>query len=86
VSSAPNLPPADTAQHSKAPFLGQFLWLIIASPFAFFWRKGPALETSLDFALLIIGMVFAWRITPGVELFIFGPFEAPTGTPAQPTR
>ncbi len=75
------LPQAATPGFSFFGFLRQFLWLTIASPFAFFWLKGPTLETSLNFVLLIIGMVFAWRITTGVELVIFGPFDAST----QPT-
>jgi len=63
-------------------FLGQFLGLTIASPFAFFWLKGLTLETALNFSLLFIGMVFAWRITSGVNLVIYGPFEVP----AQPAQ
>lgn len=57
-------------------FVGQFLRLTIASPFAFFWLKGLTLETSLNFSLLVLGMVLAWRLTSGVEFVIFGPFDA----------
>lgn len=58
-------------------FLGQFLGLTIASPFAFFWLNGVTLETALNFGLLVIGMVFAWRLTSGVPLVIYGPFDVP---------
>jgi hypothetical protein len=57
-------------------FVGQFLRLTIASPFAFFWLKGLTLDTSLNFSLLVLGMVLAWRLTSGVEFVIFGPFDA----------
>ncbi len=36
----------------------------------------------INLAVLILGILFSWRITAGVNLVIFGPFEAP----AEPTR
>jgi hypothetical protein len=78
------VPQAATPGFTFWGFLGQFLGLTIASPFAFFWVQGLTLETALNFLLLIIGMVFAWRLTSGVEFVIFGPFE--TASIANPLK
>ncbi len=75
--SKPNVPPPNFFA-----FLRQMLWLTIGSPFALLWLKGPTLGSFLNIAILSIGIIFAWRITAGVNLVVYGPFDAPT----QPTR
>lgn len=80
------VPQAATPALTFWGFLGQFLGLTIASPFAFFWVSGLTLETALNFFLLVMGMVFAWRLTSGVKFVIFGPFETPASAAPPPTR
>jgi hypothetical protein len=60
----------------------QLPWLTIGSPLALFWPKGPTLGAVLNIAILSLGIIFAWRITAGVNLVIYGPFDSPL----QPTR
>jgi hypothetical protein len=40
------------------------------------------LGAVLNIAILSSGIIFAWRITAGVNLVIYGPFDSPL----QPTR
>jgi hypothetical protein len=73
---------ANVQQLNSFAFARQLLWLTIGSPFALFWPKGPTLGAVLNIAILTLGIVFAWRITAGVNLVIDGPFDSPL----QPTR
>jgi hypothetical protein len=64
-------------------FLRQLLWLTIGSPVALFWLGGPSLGAVLNIAILSLGITLAWRITAGVNLVIYGPFDAPCRQPAK---
>jgi hypothetical protein len=37
-------------------------------------------SVHLNIAILSVGIIFAWRITAGVNLVIYGPFDAPLQT------
>jgi hypothetical protein len=74
--------PADGQQLNSFAFAQQLLWLTIGSPLALFWLQGLTLGVVLNVAILSVGIVFAWRLAAGVNLVIYGPFEAPR----QPTR
>jgi len=69
-------------QLNSVAFARQLFWLTIGSPLALFWLEGPTLGAVLNIAILSLGIIFAWRITAGVNLVIYGPFDAPM----QPTR
>lgn len=73
---------ANVHQLNSFAFARQLLWLTIGSPLALFWLRGPTLGAVLNIAILSLGITFAWRITAGVNLVIYGPFDAPM----QPTR
>jgi len=73
---------ANVQQLNSFAFARQLLWLTIGSPLALFWLKAPTLGAVLNIAILSLGIISAWRITAGVNLVIYGPFDAPM----QPTR
>jgi hypothetical protein len=86
-ASSPQVPQAQTVrakvqQLNSFAFARQLPWLTIGSALALFWPKGPTLGAVLNIAILSLGIIFAWRITAGVNLVIYGPFDSPL----QPTR
>ena len=91
--SAPGVvtPPVHVSITPQRPIIGglpplsffTFLWFTIGSPFAVLWLTGPTLASLVNLAILAMGMVLAWRITAGLNLVIFGPFDAPAGQPAK---
>jgi hypothetical protein len=56
-------------------------WLVrvsllgLASPFLEIWEGGPSFSWLIGLVILFVGMKFAWRITAGRPLEIFGPFD-----------
>jgi hypothetical protein len=89
---SPSAPPSPTTQQSSpsgqiatpshAPqlripdFLLGLLWLTLGSPLAIFWIKGHTSSALINLAILSVGIACAWRITAGVNLVIYGPFDA----------
>jgi hypothetical protein len=56
-------------------------WLVrvtllgLASPFVEVWEGGPSFGWMIGLVILFVGMRFAWRITAGRPLEIYGPFQ-----------
>jgi hypothetical protein len=64
-------------------------WLVrvtllgLASPFVDLWGGGPSFGWLIGLVILFVGMKFAWRITAGRPLEVYGPFQntpQPAGT------
>lgn len=73
--------PGQSAQHSAQPRMSLASWLArvtvlgLASPFAELWETGPSFDWIIGVVILLVGMQFAWRITAGRPLAIYGPFQ-----------
>lgn len=61
-------------------FLEHLALLGIASPFLELWRFGPTFGWIIGIFILYIGIQIAWRLTGGVRVAIFGPFDTSTPT------
>ena len=63
------------------PHLTLGAWLVrvtllgLASPFVEVWEGGPSFGWMIGLVILFVGMKFAWRITAGRPLEIYGPFQ-----------
>jgi hypothetical protein len=80
-------PPASTKQPAPPrPTLGAWLLRVtllgLASPFVEVWQGGPTVRWAIGLVILFVGMQFAWKITAGRPLEVYGPFQ---NTP-QPSR
>lgn len=69
-------------QQSRLEAIGYLALLGIASPFVEIWEGGPSAGWMIGIFILGIGIRIAWRLTAGVRVAIYGPFDAL----AQPTR
>jgi hypothetical protein len=76
-SGQPNQQPPEPAKPRMG--LGGWLWRVallgLASPFLEVWETGPNFGWIIGLVILFVGMKFAWRITAGRPLEIYGPFE-----------
>lgn len=63
-------------QVSVATWLGRVALIGLASPFLEVWGGGVSLSWLIGLLILFVGMRFAWRITAGLPLKIYGPFQA----------
>src|ERR1700691_554600 len=72
--------PPPAAEPAK-PRLTLGAWLVrvtllgLASPFVEVWEGGPSFGWLIGLVILFVGMQFAWKITAGRPLQIFGPFQ-----------
>jgi divalent metal cation (Fe/Co/Zn/Cd) transporter len=57
-------------------WLGRVVLLGLASPFIEVWGGGPSFSWLIGLVILFVGMRFAWRITAGLPLVIYGPFQS----------
>jgi hypothetical protein len=69
------------APPSRAAALATLALIGIASPFYELWQGGPSFSWGIGVVILIVGIRIAWRITAGVPLQIYGPFQT-----SQPAR
>jgi hypothetical protein len=71
------LPPPRPVQPRPAPggWLVRITLLGFASPFVVLWERGPSYGSMIGLLILFVGMRFAWQITAGRPLEIYGPFE-----------
>ena len=60
--------------------LGTLLFYGLASPFLELQDAGPTIGWMIGIFILSIGIRIAWRLTAGVRIAIYGPFDAPTQT------
>jgi hypothetical protein len=80
-SSAGSSQSGSTAPATPKPKLTLGAWLLrvsllgLASPFLEVWEGGPSLGWLIGLFILFIGMRFAWRMTAGRAVEIFGPFD-----------
>jgi len=71
-----------SAPESSRPRIGLGAWLArvtvlgLASPFLEIWQGGPSISWLIGIFILFVGMKFAWRITAGRPVEVFGPFES----------
>ena len=67
---------------SLGSWLARVTLLGLASPFVEVWEGGPNLGWAIGLVILFVGMRFAWRLTAGLPLQIYGPFQStpPTGS------
>jgi hypothetical protein len=63
------------ARPSRGQVVAKLALLGIASPFFEVWETGPNLSWAIGIVILIVGIRIAWRITAGVPLQIYGPFQ-----------
>jgi hypothetical protein len=70
----PVIPAPNKARPSVAGAIAMLALIGIASPFIEIWEAGPSFGTIIGFAILIVGIRVAWRITAGRPLEIYGPF------------
>jgi hypothetical protein len=71
--------PAPQPQHPQVgigTWLGRVALLGLASPFVEVWQGGPSFGWLIGLVILFVGMRFAWRITAGLPLNVFGPFQS----------
>ncbi len=57
-------------------WLGKVALLGLASPFLELWETGPNFGWAIGLLILFVGMRFAWRITQGIPLKVYGPFQS----------
>jgi len=83
--STPDSAAEPTPAEAQAPLtllglFGHLVWLGIASPFLELQESGPTFGWIIGIFILFLGIRIAWRLTAGVKVGIFGPFEtsAPT--------
>ena len=79
-SGRPNATPPKPAspQMSFGAWLGRVALIGLASPFLEVWGGGVSLCWLIGLVILFAGMRFAWRITAGLPLKIYGPFQSST--------
>ena len=84
-NTTPSESPAPDPQSepsSRLQALGHLALLGIASPIVEIWDSGPNFGWAIGIFILFIGIRIAWRLTAGVRVVVYGPFD----TPAPPTR
>jgi hypothetical protein len=57
-----------------AAWVGRVALLGLASPFLDLWETGPSISWAIGLLILFVGMRFAWKITAGLPLKVYGPF------------
>jgi hypothetical protein len=80
-TSEASAPVPEDARPGLLGFFGHLVWLGIASPFLEFQESGPTFGWFIGIFILFIGIRIAWRLTAGVQVAIYGPFDTAT----QPT-
>ena len=70
-------PAPQAKRFSTSVLLLGLLWLTLGSPFALFWVKGSTSLAVINLLVLAIGVFYAWHISRGESLVIYGPFDAP---------
>jgi hypothetical protein len=74
-----------SSSESPKPRMGLGEWLVrvavigLASPFLEVWEGGPSFSWLIGLVILSVGMRFAWKLTAGRPLEIFGPFDSAPG-------
>ncbi len=81
-NSAPPTPELQAPRSSLLGALGHLALLGIASPIVEVWDSGPTLSWAIGIFILFIGIRIAWRLTAGVRIQVYGPFD----DTAQPAR
>jgi len=61
---------------SLGPWLARVTLLGLASPLVEVWEGGPSFGWMIGLVILFVGMRFAWRLTAGLPLQIYGPFQS----------
>ncbi len=69
-------PESAKPQLNLGPWLARVTLLGLASPFVEVWEGGPNLGWAIGLVILFVGMRFAWRLTAGLPLQIYGPFQS----------
>ena len=77
----PSAPEQEAPQQSRLEAPGHLALLGIASPIVEIWDTGPNFGWLIGIFILSIGIRIACRLTGGVKVAVYGPFE----TPPQPT-
>ncbi len=72
VASQPERP-----RPSRLEIFGHLALLGIGSPFVELWEGGPTFGWAIGVVILSVGIRIAWRLTAGVRVAIYGPFETP---------
>ena len=75
-------PEPQTPRPSRLQIFGHLALLGIGSPFLGLQESGPTFGWLIGIFILSIGIRIAWRLTAGVKVAIYGPFDAV----ASPTR
>jgi hypothetical protein len=76
----PDAPEPQAPRPTRLGILGHLALLGIASPFLELQDAGPTIGWMIGIFILSIGIRIAWRLTAGVRIAIYGPFDAPTQT------
>jgi hypothetical protein len=79
-SGRPNAAPTKPArpEMNYGAWLGRVALIGLASPFLEVWGGGVSFSWLIGLVILFVGMRFAWRITAGLPLKIYGPFRSGT--------
>jgi hypothetical protein len=81
AAPAPEQDEAKSPPQSRLEVFGHLALLGIASPFLELQESGPTFGWLIGLFILFIGIRIAWRLTGGVRVNVFGPFEnAPPAT------
>lgn len=62
---------------SRLEAIGHLALLGIGSPFLEIWEGGPNFGSMIGLLILFFGVQIAWRLTAGVKVAVYGPFETP---------
>jgi hypothetical protein len=72
----PSSPKPSRPRFSLGQWLARVAVLGLASPFLEVWQGGPSFGWLIGLVILSVGMRFAWRLTAGLPLQIYGPFQS----------
>jgi hypothetical protein len=72
---APAQPPS-RQRRSRGEVILRLALLGLFSPFVELWEVGPSFGWIIGLVILFVGMRFAWTITAGRAIEIFGPFDS----------
>ena len=79
----PTAPAPQAPQRSRLEAIGHLALLGIASPFLEVWEGGPTVGWMIGIVILFVGIRIAWRLTAGVRVQVYGPFDDARSRPAK---
>ena len=68
--------PTNVERPSLMGVVAKLAVLGIASPLLELWEGGPNFQWIIGIVILLVGIRIAWRMTAGLPLTIYGPFES----------